>query len=263
MSAAWLTLLVFGCLLASLAYLQALRMGTMALVDVVWSSVLALGGLFFALLMQLEGQATIRTWIVFTVLTAWSCRLTADLLRNRVIGAAEHSRYANLARHWGTKAKRNFYFLFLAQIPLSALFLFPVVHAASNPTPLALTDALALLIALVALTGESLADRQLAAFRGNPSNKGKVCQSGLWRYSRHPNYFFEWLHWLAYAAFALGAPNAWISLLGPLAMYLFLRYITGIPHAERSSLRSRGDAYRRYQQTTSPFFLWIPRQPHP
>ncbi|MGC6505868.1 MAG: DUF1295 domain-containing protein [Coraliomargaritaceae bacterium] len=258
----WVTLLLLGCLLASVAYSQALRMGTMALVDVVWSSVLALGAVSFAIFMLVNGEATLRMWIVFIVLIAWSSRLSLYLLRDRVFSAIEDSRYANLARHWGSKAKRNFYFLFLGQVPLSALFLFPVVHAARNPTPLALTDALALLIALVALIGESLADHQLAAFRRNPSNAGKVCQSGLWRYSRHPNYFFEWLHWFAYAAFALGAPNAWLSLLGPLAMYLFLRYITGIPHAERSSLRSRGEAYRRYQQTTSPFFPWIPRLPH-
>ena len=135
------------------------------------------------------------------------------------------------------------------------------MHAANNPSPVAITDILALLIALGSLFGESIADHQLAEFRQKPANSGKVCDSGLWRYSRHPNYFFEWLHWWAYVAFALGGPKAWVSLLGPLLMYIFLRYITGIPHAERSSLRSRGEAYRNYQQTTSPFFPWIPRLP--
>ena len=261
MSTLWISILVSGCLLASFAYSQALRMGTMALVDVVWTSVLALGGLSFAVFMQANDEATPRMWIVLVVFLAWSLRLTFYLLRYRVLSAGEDPRYANLAQYWGGNAKRNFYFLFLAQVPLAALFLWPVVHAASNPSPLAITDLLALFIALSSLVGESLADQQLAEFRKNPSNSGKVCNSGLWRCSRHPNYFFEWLHWWTYAAFALGGPMAWISLLGPLLMYIFLRYITGIPHAERSSLKSRGEAYRRYQQTTSPFFPWIPRQP--
>ena len=122
-------------------------------------------------------------------------------------------------------------------------------------------DTLALIIAVIALTGEAIADRQLAAFRKIAIHSSKVCQHGLWRYSRHPNYFFEWVHWWAYVAFALSGTISWVTWIGPVAMYLFLRYITGIPHAERSSLLSRGDAYRQYQQTTSAFFLWFPRIP--
>ena len=257
----WTIVTVFGCLFASFAYYQALRIGTMALVDVVWTSVLTLGGISFAAFMQVNGEATLRTWMVFVVFLAWSFRLTLYLMRHRVLNSAEDPRYAYLAQYWGSTAKRNFYFLFLAQVPLAVLFLWPVVHAANNPSPVAITDILALLIALGSLLGESIADHQLAEFRQKPANSGKVCDSGLWRYSRHPNYFFEWLHWWAYVAFALGGPKAWVSLLGPLLMYIFLRYITGIPHAERSSLRSRGEAYRNYQQRTSPFFPWIPRLP--
>ncbi len=263
MSIFWVALLLLGWLLASFAYFFALRKRTMAVVDVVWTSVLGLGGLSYAVLLQATGGATPRTWLVAVVLLAWAIRLTRHLLRDRVAPAGEDPRYANLARHWGASAKRNFYFLFLAQVLLAALFLLPVTTAAGNPAPLAASDVLAGWIALLALLGEALADRQLARFRSDPSNQGRVCDSGLWRYSRHPNYFFEWLHWWAYAAFALGSPDAWTGLLGPLLMYIFLRHITGIPHAERSSLLRRGDAYRRYQQTTSPFFPWIPRQPQP
>ena len=121
------------------------------------------------------------------------------------------------------------------------------------------TDTLAVLIGISAMLGEWFADRQLANFRSNPDNKGCVCQDNLWRYTRHPNYFFEWLHWFAYLAFAVGSSSVWFALVGPIAMFIFLRFLTGVPYAEMSSLKSRGEAYRRYQASTNAFFPWIPR----
>ena len=81
---------------------------------------------------------------------------------------------------------------------------------------------------------------------------------GLWRYSRHPNYFFEWLVWIAYAMFALASPWGWISLACPAVMLYFLLRVTGIPATEAQALKSRGDDYREYQRTTSAF---VPRRP--
>lgn len=102
-----------------------------------------------------------------------------------------------------------------------------------------------------------LADRQLARFRADPANKGKVCQAGLWNYSRHPNYFFEWLVWVGYAVFALGSPWGWLGLIAPALMLHFLLNVTGIPMTEELSLKSKGDAYRAYQRTTSAFVPWF------
>ena len=113
---------------------------------------------------------------------------------------------------------------------------------------------------LVSLAGESVADRQLAAFKADPGNRGKVCDVGLWRYSRHPNYFFEWLHWFSYPLIAMGAPSQWVAWLGPVIMLLFLYRVSGIPYTEKQSLKSRGDAYREYQRTTSPFIPWPPKE---
>ncbi len=112
---------------------------------------------------------------------------------------------------------------------------------------------------LLALTGESLADAQLAAFKRDPTSKGRVCDVGLWHYSRHPNYFFEWLIWVAYFLFALGSPYGWVAVIGPASMLYLLLRVTGIPLTEQQSLRSKGDAYRRYQQTTSAFIPWFPK----
>ncbi len=112
---------------------------------------------------------------------------------------------------------------------------------------------------LIAVIGESTADYQLKKFKADPANKGKICDRGLWYYSRHPNYFFEWLIWVAYFLFAAGAPGGWITIYCPLLMLLFLTKITGIPPTEAQSLKSRGDAYRDYQRRTSAFVPWFPR----
>ena len=121
------------------------------------------------------------------------------------------------------------------------------------------------LILLAGIAGEALADAQLKVFRTDPANKGRVCDVGLWRWSRHPNYFFEWFGWLAYPVIAispgdpLSYPWGFAALLGPVFMYWILVYVTGIPPLEAQMLRSRGDRYRDYQSRTSPFFPWLPQ----
>jgi steroid 5-alpha reductase family enzyme len=121
-------------------------------------------------------------------------------------------------------------------------------------------DAAALFIGALAVVGESIADGQLARFRADPANRGRTCREGLWRYSRHPNYFFEWIHWWAYVP--LAASSAWwpATLAGPALMLFFILYVTGIPPTEERALLSRGDDYREYQRTTSAFFPWFPRR---
>ncbi len=95
---------------------------------------------------------------------------------------------------------------------------------------------------------------------GQPENRGKTCRAGWWRYSRHPNYFFEWLHWWTYVVLAAGAPYWWVTLGAPATMLYFLLFVTGIPPTEAQALASRGDDYRRYQQTTSVFIPWFPKK---
>jgi steroid 5-alpha reductase family enzyme len=122
------------------------------------------------------------------------------------------------------------------------------------------------LILFVGIGGESLADAQLKRFRENPANKGRVCDSGLWRWSRHPNYFFEWFGWLAYPVIAISTdyplsyPWGWATLLAPLFMYWILVHVTGVPPLEQQMLRSRGERYRDYQARTSMFFPLPPRK---
>ncbi len=110
------------------------------------------------------------------------------------------------------------------------------------------------------MAGEGLADSQLKRFRAQPENRGQICQAGLWNFSRHPNYFFEWLVWVGLFIFALGSPLGCATLYCPALMLFFLLRVTGIPLTEELSLKSKGDRYREYQQTTSAFVPWFKKR---
>jgi steroid 5-alpha reductase family enzyme len=112
---------------------------------------------------------------------------------------------------------------------------------------------------ILSIVGESIADAQLAKWRKNPANKGRTCRAGLWNYSRHPNYFFEWLHWWFYVPLTITLPFGWLSLALPALMLYFLLRVTGIPYTEMQAIKSRGDDYREYQRTTSAFIPWFPK----
>jgi steroid 5-alpha reductase family enzyme len=113
-------------------------------------------------------------------------------------------------------------------------------------------------VLLAAIAGEALADGQLRQFRADPGNRGRVCDIGLWGWSRHPNYFFEWLGWVAYPLLAIDLrgdyPFGWLALSAPAFMYWLLVYVSGVPPLEQQMLRSRGAAYREYQGRVSAFF---------
>mgnify|MGYP001826053323 CR=1 FL=1 len=187
----------------------------------------------------------------------WSARLVIYILKDRIFVEKEDSRYQRLRAHWGAKANAWFFVFFTSQSLLVVLFGLPFLAGASKTqASLSLFDLLAVATWLIAMGGEWLADLQLARFRNNPENTGKVCRDGLWNSSRHPNYFFEWIHWFAYVLIGVGAPAFALTIIGPVAMYVFLMKLTGIPHVERESLAKRGDAYRDYQATTSILIPW-------
>ena len=227
-------------------------------VDMGWSGGIGLMALYVA--WQSDGDPQ-RRLLVGALAALWSLRLTWHLHARR--GAFEDGRYAMLRQQWGPRAQRNFLLLYQAQALLVAFFSLPILLGAANPEPLGALDALGIGIWLVATVGESIADAQLARFRHNPDNAGRTCDQGLWRYSRHPNYFFEWLHWFAYSAWAIPYAWGWLSLLAPALMLYLLFSVTGIPYAEKRSLQSRGDEYRAYQQRTHAFFPFFPKAPAP
>jgi steroid 5-alpha reductase family enzyme len=136
----------------------------------------------------------------------------------------------------------------------------PFLAACSNPeAPLRPLEWTGAALWLVAISGEALADAQLSAFKRGGASAGAVCDAGLWRYSRHPNYFFEWLVWVSYFLFACASPWGWVGIISPACILYLLLRVTGIPATEEQSVRSKGDAYRRYQERTSPF-VPLPRR---
>ena len=247
------------CILAmSGAWLVQRLTGNAGWVDAVWSFATAAAGVLAALAPL--GTSTPRQSVVALLIAAWGLRLGLHIAR-RSAGGAEDVRYAALRREWGAGFQpRMFWFL---QIQALAAFLLAlgVLLAARNPAPLGPADALGALVLAVAVLGEALADRQLAAFKSRPDRHGKVCDVGLWAWSRHPNYFFEWLVWCACPCFAISAawPWGWAALLAPAMMYWLLVHVSGIPPLEAAMLKSRGPAYRAYQQRVATFF---PRPPH-
>jgi steroid 5-alpha reductase family enzyme len=225
-------------------------------VDVGWA--LSLGAL--AAYYAAVGPGSPERRLLTAALPAvWSLRLVA-YLGPRVLSEekGEDARYRDLRAKWGDRADRNFFFFFQAQALLNVFLSLPFLVCAFDARPgWDGQAAAACLLLAIAVVGEALADRQLSAWRAAPENAGKTCRAGLWRYSRHPNYFFEWLHWWCYPLLALGAPYGWVALIGPALMLFFLLKITGIPATEARALKSRSD-YAEYQKTTSAFIPWFP-----
>lgn len=228
------------------------------IVDVLWSAGMAASAIYYGVV---AGGSPLARGLAALLGGIWGLRLALHLAI-RVAREPEDGRYAYLRAHWHDDARR-FLAFFLAQAVLTALLSLPFLAAASNPDDeWTVWRTLALLVYFASVGGEALADRQLAAFRADPANRGRTCREGLWRFSRHPNYFFEWTHWFTYVLLAVGAGHAfWLSLLGPALMLLMLYRVTGIPFTEAQALRSRGDDYRAYQRTTSAFVPWFPKHP--
>lgn len=247
------------CALFALLYAYCRRLDNYGFVDVAWSYAFAGVAGFYA--WAGTGWAP-RRIVLASMAVLWSARLGTHLLR-RVAAhhPVEDGRYVQLRRDWagnfGPKMAGFFQLQAASVILLSLPFLLPALNPAATFHGLEIAGCL---VWLVALSGESLADAQLRAFKHDPAHRSRVCDVGLWRYSRHPNYFFEWLIWVGFALFALASSWGWLAFISPLAILFLLLRVTGIPLTEEQSIRSKGDAYRRYQQTTNAFFPWFPKK---
>ena len=226
------------------------------IVDVIWTAGIGAAALWYATV--LDGAVLPRA-LLGLLGALWSLRLAAHLTP-RVLKGSEDGRYRQLRRRWRGHQGKMFG-MFQFQALLIVLFSLPFLAVARNSVA-ALTPWMlgGMAVWIGSVCGEALADRTLARFRADPVNHGRTCRAGLWRYSRHPNYFFEWLHWFAYVGLAVGSPLFWLSFSGPAVMYVFLRWISGIPFTEAQALRTRGEDYRRYQAETSQLIPWFPKE---
>ena len=242
-------------LMMCVTWLISMRINNAGIVDVSWALGLVVLAAWYA---SIGPGFPARKWTLAAMVALWGLRLATHLVW-RVAREPEDGRYQQMRRDWrGTNVNFRFFFFFEAQALLDILLSVPILIAVMNPAPeLNLLEYVGIALWLLAVIGESIADAQLAAFKRNPANRGHVCQRGLWKYSRHPNYFFEWFVWVAWAVYALASPFGWLALICPMLMLVFLFRVTGIPATEAQALRSRGQEYARYQQTTNAFIPWF------
>lgn len=238
------------------AWLLQLKTKNGGLVDAVWA--ITLGGL--ASLYALVGTAPLETRLLLAAMGgAWGLRLGWHLwVRNW--GKPEDFRYAQFRKEWGDSVNSKMFWFFQFQniftLILSATAFIPVAYR-PDAAPL-WACGLAVAIWFTSVIGEGVADTQMERFRGNPANKGKVCRDGLWRYSRHPNYFFECVHWAAYVPLAITAPHGWVTLIAPVVMAWLLLKLSGVPMLEKDMI-ARKPGYAEYVEKTSALIPWPPR----
>lgn len=256
-----LTVIVFLAVAMTAAWGIAERTARSGWIDVIWTFATGLAGVALALVPGLPGAS--RPLLVAGLTAVWSLRLGLHIVRRTTKGG-DDPRYRQLREEWGESASGRLFWFLQIQAAASLILALSIAAAGHRPgTGLDMRDGLGAALFAIAAIGEGAADRQLACFGSDPKSKSGVCDVGLWGYSRHPNYFFEWLVWVAFAMIAIAPsgdyPWGWVSLAGPILMYVLLVHVSGIPPLEGHMLRSRGEAFRRYQARVNAFWPGPPK----
>ncbi|HVA99337.1 MAG TPA: DUF1295 domain-containing protein [Bacteroidia bacterium] len=244
--------LIAVCFVLFLVWLIQIKIKNAGIVDIFWSYNFPIIVLIYYFLGNGFEQ---RKMLIATMVIIWGARLGTYLLV-RIFSHlhTEDGRYKQLRQDWAPNVNFRFLLFFQTQALSNVILSIPFLLICINPDPkINLLEYIGFALWLISIIGESVADRQLQLFKKNSDNKNKVCDKGLWNYSRHPNYFFEWMIWVSYFVFALSSPYGWISIICPLSMLFLLFKVTGIPMTEEQAIRSKGDAYKAYQRTTSSF----------
>jgi steroid 5-alpha reductase family enzyme len=240
----------------ALAWLTRMKTGQSGWIDAIWSAATGLAAAFFALAPASDAPLGRRA-LAAALILFWCARLAGHIAR-RTWRGGDDPRYAALAREWGADFPRRLFLFLQIQAAAAAPLVAAVALAAHAPRPFPdLADGTAVLIAAAALIGEATADSQLAAFR-RAGARGALCETGLWRYSRHPNYFFEFLFWCAWPVMALDLsgqrPQAWLAFAAPALIYWLLAHVSGVPPLEKHLRASRGAVFDAYARRVNVFF---------
>jgi steroid 5-alpha reductase family enzyme len=242
--------LLVSSIYMALVWVLARKLENYGVVDTAWS---------YGVLLFISGAILVygdspRAWGIAALGAAWSLRLGTYLLVRTVREHPhEDSRYKTLREEWGPRAPRMMFLFFQLQAFIMAVLALPFLVTIRAGGAWGAAETVIFIFTLLAILGETLADLQMYRFKKNPANRGRPCDVGLWRYSRHPNYFFESLVWIGLALFALPAPGGWIALIAPTMMLFLLLRFSGVPFSEKMALASRGAAYEAYIRTTSSF----------
>lgn len=239
----------------SIVWAWQLKTTNAGMVDPVWAYSLGLVAVLYAVLGN--GDPVSRALTALGGLV-WGARLGTHLWK-RNYGKPEDARYRRFREAWGDKAASKMFWFFQAQVVISMLLSIAFLVPSYRGSPPAIGwIVVAIALWIVSVVGEGIADRQLKRFAQDPANHDAVCRVGLWRYSRHPNYFFECVHWVAYLALSVGTPWGWFTLLPPVLMAFLLLKLSGIPLLEESMAKRRA-GYADYMRTTSALIPWPPR----
>lgn len=241
-----------------LAWAWARKIDNYSLVDAVWAFGIGLIGCWW--LISASDFREAKHWIAALMLGLWSVRLGWHLQRRiRHSYPEEDARYGKLRETWKGKVAKAFFWFFQAQALSAALLALPFLLIAADPnSSWSAWESAGLVLALVGISGEALADSQMSRFKSLNSDKKAICREGFWRFSRHPNYFFESVIWIGFYIYACGSHSGWSMIYAPAIIIFLLVKVTGIPPTEASALARKGDAYREYQETTSPLIPWPP-----
>lgn len=225
-----------------------------SIIDIVWALGIAWCGVGYT---WLNGELSWRSIIVVFLLGIWALRLSLFLWWTRVKPKHADPRYEDLSQNWRNK-RLGFLLNYQFQGILMALMAIPFYwNTVANYWTL--PDMLGFVLYIIGLVGETVADYQLYQFKKRTKPKHSVIMNqGLWRYSRHPNYFFEWLIWLAFAILALSVSWGWLAFVSPLLLLAIMLGIT-LPMTEKQALKSKGQAFEQYQNQTSAFIPWPPK----
>jgi steroid 5-alpha reductase family enzyme len=198
--------------------------------------------------------------LIMSAVLAWGLRLSIHIF-GRNWGRPEDFRYAEMRRRWGRAAPvKAFFFIFMLQGLIMLVVSLPITVVFGSPArPLAVLDVAGAALFAAGLVFEAVADAQLAAYRRDPANKGRLMTRGLWSVSRHPNYFGESLLWWGIGLMALPSRHGLLALLGPLAITFLLIFVSGVPLLEKK-YAGRPD-WAAYKARTSMFVPWFPKRP--
>jgi len=251
----WVAALILFFYMTAL-FLFAMQRQDNSIADVAW-------GLGFILVawstLFLDGSFTPRQLIASLLVFIWGLRLSVRIyLRNR--GKGEDVRYRQWREKWGKSfIIRSYIQVFILQGCILLLNVSPVLvintYDSGNP---GLLDFLGVFLWVLGFCFESLSDWQLDRFIKDPGNRGKIIDRGLWRYSRHPNYFGEVTMWWGLYVLALSVPRGWISIIGPLTITFMILFVSGIPMTEK--LMEKNPAFADYKKRTSIFIPWFPKE---
>lgn len=263
--APWGLAALFLCAVMAAAWAVQRQTGQGGWADVFWSFGLCAAGAGAALY-PVDGPPDARQWLAAGLAALWGVRLGSHIA-GRSLSGPEDARYARLREEWAPNFQRRLFAFLQLQAGAAAVLVLPILLAAHNRQgPLGLQDALGAGLLVAGVVGAGIADRQLAAFRADPkTTREQVMDRGLWAWSRHPNYFFEWLGWCAWPVLAVDLsgerPWGWLALIGPAYIYWLLTRVSGIPPLEEHMRRSRPEAFARYAARTPVFFPRPPRSP--